>query len=116
MLEDENDVTSDVEYEADRKEFMAILAEITGLELKVIQQIEINRAKAYARLLAGASDHRIELWGGIIATARFEREQKGIGPGGKEFVEPEHYRINMKAHYGLLTAFEKELGKECKNG
>lgn len=116
MIEDENDVKSDVEYEADRKEFMAILAEITGVELKVIQQIESHRANAYARLMAAASDHRIELWGGIIATARLEREEKGLDPNGKEFVEPQHYRINMKAHYGLLNALEKHLGLECKNG
>lgn len=107
---------------ADGTELRAILFDLTGENTSgsEIQDILQTYPKAVAEWLfegGGSGDGKFhgQAKDHLIYDLELEPESKGSGVA-EGTIEPEHYRLNIKASEGFLRVLSEKFGKEVKNG
>lgn len=76
---------------------------------EIIFQVLQSIGPAIAKTMKSENDFRVEMSGLFIATLKHVKEQPGRGVADGTNI-PEHYRLKIKPHLGMLRRFEKEFG------
>ena len=107
---------------ADGTELRAILFDLTGENTSgsEIQDILHTYPKAIAEWLfeggeSGEGKFHGQAKDHLIYDLELEPESTGHGVA-EGTIEPEHYRLNIKASEGFLRVLSEKFGKEVKNG